>query len=50
MVDLGLFAVVLGIAYVSADLAFKIQYVVMAVIAVSLVLVLGNMEVWRVAP
>ena len=35
------------IAYVSADLAFRIQYVVMAVIAVSLVLVLGNVDVWQ---
>ncbi len=46
LVDLGIFAVVLLIGYLSASLAFKIQYVVMAVIAVSLVLVLGNMEVW----
>ena len=37
LVDLVTFAVVFGIAYVSASLAFKIQYVVMAVIVASLV-------------
>ncbi len=37
LVDLAVFAVVFGIAYLSASLAFKIQYVVMAVIALSLV-------------
>ncbi len=47
LVDLAIFAVVLVIAYLSANLAFRIQYVVMAVIAVSLVLILGNAEVWR---
>lgn len=47
LVDLGIFAVVLAIAYLSASLAFKIQYLVMAVIAASLVLILGNLEVWR---
>ncbi len=47
LVDLGIFAVVFGIAAVSADLAFKAQYVVMAVIAVSLVLVFGNPAAWQ---
>jgi len=47
LVDLGVFALVLTIAYLSADLAFRIQYVVMAVILASLVLVLGNVDVWR---
>ncbi len=47
LVDLAIFAVVLVIAYVSADLAFRIQYLVMAVIGLSLVLVLGNVDVWR---
>ncbi len=47
LVDLVVFAVVLVIAYVSADLAFRLQYVVMAVIALSLVAVFGNLEVWR---
>ncbi len=46
LVDLAIFAVVLVIAYLSAGLAFKIQYLVMVVIAVSLVLVFGNLEVW----
>jgi amino acid transporter len=47
LVDLIMFAVILSIAYVSADLAFRIQYLVMAVIAVSLVAVFGNLDVWR---
>ena len=46
LVDLLVFAIILGIAYVSADLAFKLQYAVLAVIALSLAAVLGNMEVW----
>ncbi len=33
--DLSVFAVVLVIAYLSADLAFRIQYLIMAVIALS---------------
>lgn len=37
LVDLAIFGVVFGIAFVSASLAFKIQYVVTAVIALSLV-------------
>ncbi|QDG50521.1 Na-K-Cl cotransporter [Persicimonas caeni] len=37
LVDLLLFGVLFGIAYVSAGLAFKVQYVVAAVIAASLV-------------
>ncbi len=37
LVDLGAFAAVFGIAYVSAFLAFRIQYVILAVIAASLV-------------
>ncbi|MFW5973345.1 MAG: amino acid permease, partial [Bacteroidota bacterium] len=36
LVDLGMFAVVLGIALVSASFAFRVQYVIMAVIAGSL--------------
>ena len=36
LVDLVVFAVLWGIAYASADLAFKTQYVIMAVIAASL--------------
>ena len=37
LVDLAIFGVVFGIAFVSASLAFKIQYGVMAVIALSLI-------------
>ena len=47
LVDLATFAVVFAIAYVSAGFAFRVQYVVMAVIAASLVAVVGNLEVWR---
>ncbi len=46
LVDLGVFALVIGIGYLSASLAFKIQYVVMVVIVLSLVLIFGNFEVW----
>ena len=46
LVDLLAFALVMGIAYVSADLAFRIQYVVLAVIVASLIAVLGNVGVW----
>lgn len=46
LIDLIVFAVILAIAYVSADLAFRIQYVVLAVIAASLVAIFGNVEVW----
>ena len=57
LVDLVTFAVVFGIAYVSASLAFKIQYVVMAVIVGSLVSIFlapdflsgaaaGGVELW----
>ncbi|MEZ4439950.1 MAG: amino acid permease [Polyangiaceae bacterium] len=45
-VDLALFAAIFLLASLSTRLAFQIQYVVMAVIAVSLVLVLGNVRVW----
>ena len=37
LVDLGVFAVILGVAYVSASFAFRVQYLIMAVIAGSLV-------------
>lgn len=46
LIDLSMFAVVLGIGYLSASLAFKIQYVVMVVIALSLILILGRIDVW----
>ncbi len=37
LVDLGAFAAVFGVAYVSASLAFRVQYVILAVIGASLV-------------
>lgn len=46
VIDFSVFAVVFGIAYVSAGLAFRIQFGVMAIIFASLVVVLGNPEVW----
>ncbi len=45
-VDLVVFGVVFGIAYRSASLAFRIQYLVMAIIGLSLVLVLGSPAGW----
>ena len=47
LVDLAAFAVIFSIAFVSADLAFRIQYVVIGIIAVSLVAILGNVDVWQ---
>jgi amino acid transporter len=55
LVDLVVFGVLWGIAYASADLAFKTQYVIMAVIAASLASIFfspavgefqGPMELW----
>ncbi|MEO0560068.1 MAG: amino acid permease [Bacteroidota bacterium] len=37
LVDLGVFAVVVGVAWISASFAFRVQYLIMAVIAGSLV-------------
>ncbi len=42
LVDLAAFTLVAGIGWISASLAFRIQYVVMAVIAVSLVLIFAS--------
>lgn len=47
LVDLVIFAVVFGIAAVSADLAFKTQYGVMAVIVLSLVFIFASPAAWR---
>ncbi|MCA9586154.1 MAG: hypothetical protein KC657_12435 [Myxococcales bacterium] len=47
LVDLGVFATIFLLALVSTRLAFRIQYVVMAVIVGSLGLVLGNVSVYR---
>lgn len=44
LVDLAIFGVVFVIAYLSASLAFKIQYVVMAVIGISLVSIFAAPE------
>lgn len=37
LVDLGIFAVIFGIAFVSTGLAFRVQYVILAIIAGSLI-------------
>ena len=44
-VDFATFGVIFGIAFVSTNLAFRIQYVIMAIIAVSLVCILGSFYV-----
>ena len=41
-VDLGVFAAVVTVAYISAGLAFRLQYVVMAAIAASLIAIFGS--------
>ena len=41
-VDLGVFAAVAAVAFISAGLAFRLQYVVMAAIAASLVAIFGS--------
>lgn len=59
MVDLIVFAVLFGLAYASADLAFRVQYLIMVVIAVSLVSVIatprllepqGTLDLWGQYP
>lgn len=45
-VDLISFFVVFGIAYRSAELAFKLQYIIMGFIAVSIVLILASPAGW----
>jgi solute carrier family 12 (sodium/potassium/chloride transporter), member 2 len=42
LVDLLVFALVAGIAFISANFAFRVQYVILAVIAASLISVLGT--------
>jgi amino acid transporter len=42
VVDLAVFAVLTGISYVSANLAFRIQFLIMAIIAGSLVSIFGS--------
>ncbi len=46
LIDLVTFGLVFGIAYVSAQFAFRVQYVIMGVIFLSLVLVLGSSAGW----
>ena len=45
-VDLGVFAAVLLVAFISAGLAFRLQYLVMAAIAVSLISIFGSAFIW----
>ena len=47
LVDVTTFVVIFGIAMVSAGLAFRIQYLVILIIAGSLVAVLANLSVWQ---
>jgi len=42
LVDMVVFAALFGISYWSADLAFRVQYVIMAVIVVSLAAIVGS--------
>ena len=42
VVDLVTFAVIFGIAFISTNLAFRIQYVIMAIIAFSLICIYGT--------
>jgi solute carrier family 12 (sodium/potassium/chloride transporter), member 2 len=46
LIDLAAFVAMLCIAYISADLAFKVQYVIMAVIGLSLVSIFAAPDVW----
>ena len=45
-VDLGVFGVVLTVAFISAGLAFRLQYLVMAAIAASLISIFGSAFSW----
>ncbi len=47
VVDLLTFVMVFGIAFVSAEFAFRLQYVIMVVIAASIVLILAGPAGWR---
>ena len=46
LIDLGTFGIVVTIALVSAQFAFRVQYVIMGVIALSLVLILASPAGW----
>ncbi len=45
-VDAGVVALMFGLAWWSADLAFRVQYVVMAIIAVSIAAILAGPSAW----
>ncbi len=47
LVDLGVFLLILTIAFISAGLAFRIQYLVMALIIISLVSIFGSTTFWE---
>lgn len=47
LVDLVVFVVILTLALVSANLSFRVQYVFMGVIGLSLISILGSQEVWQ---
>ena len=42
LIDILVFALIFGISYASADLAFRVQYVILAIIGVSLIAVFGS--------
>ncbi len=45
-IDVGTFILVFGIASISAKFAFKVQYVIMAIIVISIVLIIGSPKGW----
>lgn len=47
LVDLGCFAVIFLIAYISADVAFRIQYVILAIIVASVISVVAGASQWE---
>ncbi len=47
VVDLFVFGVIFGTAYISAGLAFRLQYLVMGLVGLSLLSILGNIDVWQ---
>ena len=50
VVDLIVFALVWTVAYISAGLAFRIQYLVMTLIGISLISILGSALTWETLP
>jgi len=46
LVDLTVFAVLAGISYLSADLAFRVQYMILAIIIGSLLSIFGSSVTW----